>query len=226
LEDKRVRQALNYAIDFDAISTGLFGGSVERMSYIFNPPFSHFGIDSYPYDPVRARQLLAEAGYLDGFELGSLDTPLGKWIQDFELAQTIESDLAKIGVTLRDGVRTFEWGNYRAKLLSHNLPGLFMQGSGGEFELLTEAADLTITSPSNFYQWQHDGYEMLWTELQTELDLDRRMEIGYRMQEIVHEEAPWIFLHIQPDTYGVSDKIDWRPRPDEIIHLWNVSFSE
>lgn len=226
LEDKRVRQALNYAIDFDAINAGLFGGTVERMSYIFNPPFSHPEIEPYPYDPERARELLAEAGYPDGFELSSLDTPLGKWIQDFELAQTVESDLAEIGVTLRDGVRTFEWGIYRTKLLSHNLPGLFMQGSGGEFELLTEAADLTITSPSNFYRWQDDEYEMLWKELQTELDPIRRTQIGYRMQEIVHEEAPWIFLHIQPDTYGVSDKIDWHPRPDEIIHLWNVSFTE
>ena len=45
----------------------------------------------------------------------------------------------------------------------------------------------------------------LWDELQAALDPDRRQEIGYRMQEIVHEEAPWIFLHIQPDVYGVSE---------------------
>jgi len=226
LEDKRVRQALNYAIDFDAISEGLFGGQVERMSYMFNPPFNHPSLEAYTYDPDRARELLAEAGYPDGFEIGSLDTPLGKWIQDFELAQTIESHLAEIGVTLAGGVRTYEWGNYRAKLLSYDLPGLFMQGSGGEFELLTEAADLTITSPSNFYRWENDEYEALWAELQSVLDADRRLEIGYRMQEIIHEEAPWIFLHIQPDTYGVSEKVDWQPRPDEIIHLWDVSFLE
>ena len=102
---------------------------------------------------------MEEAGYPNGFELSSLDTPLGKWIQDFELAQTIESQLADVGVTLEKGVRTYEWGNYRGKLLSYDLPGLFMQGSGGEFELLTEAADLTITSPSNFYRWENDEYE-------------------------------------------------------------------
>ena len=49
---------------------------------------------------------------------------------------------------------------------------------------------------------------------------------GTGMQEIVHEEAPWIFLHIQPDTYGVSERIDWQPRPDEMIHLWDVPFVE
>ena len=225
LKDKRVRQALNFAIDFEAISEGLFGGEVERMSYMFNPPYNHPTLEAYSYDPDKARALLAEAGYPDGFELSSLDTPLGKWIQDFELAQTIESQLAAIGVTLRDGVRTYEWGNYRSKLLSYDLPGLFMQGSGGEFELLTEAADLTITSPSNFYRWENPEYEALWQELQTELDETRRLEIGYRMQEIVHNEAPWIFLHIQPDVYGVSDRLDWQPRPDELIHLWDVTLN-
>ena len=44
------------------------------------------------------------------------------------------------------------------------------------------------------------------------------------MQEIVLEEAPWIFLYIQLDTYGVSTAIDWTPRMDEIVHLWDVSF--
>jgi len=223
LRDKRVRQALNHAIDYDAISEGLFGSQVERMSYMFNPPYNHPSLESYTYDPDRARELLAEAGYADGFELESLDTPIGKWIQDFELAQVVASQLAEIGVTLRNGVRTYEWGNYRAKLLSHDLPGLFMQGSGGEFELLTEAADLTITSPSNFYQWESPEYESLWSELQITLDADRRTAIGHRMQEIVHEGAPWIFLHIQPDTYGVSDRLDWSPRPDEVIHLWDVA---
>ncbi len=226
LQDKRVRQALNHAIDFDAISAGLFGGEIDRMSYMFNPPFSHPSLQAYSYDPDRSRALLAEAGYPNGFQLSSLDTPIGKWIQDFEIAQVIASQLEEIGVTFREGVRSYEWGNYRSKLLSYDLPGLFMQGSGGEFELLTEAADFTITSPSNFYRWENAEYETLWDELQISLDADRRIAIGHRMQEIVHEEAPWIFLHIQPDTYGVSDRVNWSPRPDELIHLWEVSLSE
>lgn len=224
LQDKRVRQALNHALDFDAINEGLFGGRLERMAAVFNPPFRHPSLQPYQYDPAKARRLLAEAGYPDGFELGSFDTPLGKWIQDFEMAQTIASQLAEVGVTLRDGVRTYEWGNYRTKLLGHDLPGLFMQASGGEFELLTEAADLTITSPSNFYEWENAEYEALWSELQETLDAERRREIGLLMQEVVLEEAPWIFLYIQVDTYGVSDRIDWTPRMDEVIHLWDIDW--
>ncbi|MFT5144097.1 MAG: peptide/nickel transport system substrate-binding protein [Thalassolituus oleivorans] len=226
LTDTRVRQALNYAIDFDAINEGLYGGAATRMAAVFNPPFRHPDLSPYAYDPARARQLLAEAGYPNGFELASLDTPIGKWIQDFELAQTIASQLAEVGVTLKEGVRTYEWGNYRTKLLGHDLPGLFMQASGGEFELQTEAADLTITSPSNFYNWENAAYEKLWSELLETMDSERRYQIGLEMQELVLEEAPWIFLYIQVDTYGVSDRISWSPRMDEVIHLWDVNWTE
>ena len=226
LEDKRVRQALNHALDFDAINEGLFMGRASRMSHIFNAPFAHTGLAPYAYDPDKARALLSEAGYPDGFTLGSLDTPIGKWIHDFEIAQAVVAQLGAVGIAFEDGVRSYEWGNYRQKLLSYDLPGLFMQASGGEFELSLEAADLTITSPSNFYRWTYAPYEVLWEALQGELDLDRRREIGLRMQEIVLEEAPWIFLMIQLDTYGVSRAIDWEPRSDELVHLWDVSWSE
>ena len=226
LRDRRVRQALNHAIDFEAINQGLFGGRVERMAAVFNPPFRHPGLRPYEYNLDRARQLLADAGYGDGFELSSLDTPLGQWIQDFELAQAVAAQLAAVGVTFREGVRTYEWGNYRTKLLSYDLPGLFMQASGGEFELLTEAADLTITSPSNFYRWENPAYEALWSELQETLSEERRRQIGLEMQEVVLEEAPWIFLYIQVDTYGVSDRISWQPRMDEVIHLWDVEWTD
>ena len=225
LRDKRVRQALNYALDFDAINEGLFGGRATRMSHVFNPPHAHEALAPYRYDLEKAKALLAEAGYPNGFELRSLDTPIGRWIQDFELAQAVAAQLGEIGVTFKEGVRSFEWGNYRAKLLSYDLPGLFMQASGGEFELTMEAADFTITSPGNFYRWENAEYEALWQELQRELDLDRRHEIGLRMQEIILEEAPWIFLYIQLDTYGVSNSIDWEPRMDEMIHLWDVAFT-
>ncbi|NNE36250.1 MAG: hypothetical protein HKN13_13505 [Rhodothermales bacterium] len=226
LADKRVRKALNHAIDFDAINEGLFGGLEERMSHVFNPPFANERVEAYEYDPERARDLLAEAGFADGLELDALDTPIGKWIQDYQLAQAVEAQLNAVGITLKDGVRTYEWGNYRSRLLRYDLPDLFMQASGGEFELLTEAADLSISSPSNFYRWENDEYEGLWGELQNELDENRRKAIGDRMQEIVRDEVPWIFLHIQRDVYGVSTRVDWKPRMDELVHLWDVSLSE
>jgi peptide/nickel transport system substrate-binding protein len=223
LQDQRVRQALNMAIDWESINQGLFLGRTRRMSHIFNPPYANADIEPYPYDPDGARALLAEAGYPDGFELDAFATPVGRWINDLQLAQVVKSQLEAIGVTFQQDLQTFEWGVYREKLLAFDLPAIFMQASGGEFEAAGEAADFTIESPSNFYRWENPEYEALWQELQGELDMDRRFEIAQEMQQVIHDDAPIIFLYIQLDTYGVNNSVNWSPRMDELIHLWDVT---
>jgi peptide/nickel transport system substrate-binding protein len=225
LQDKRVRQALNMAIDWDSINEGLFLGRTKRMSHVFNPPNDNTDIEPYPYDPEGAKALLAEAGYPDGFELDAFATPVGRWINDLQLAQVVKSQLEAIGVTFKEPLQTFEWGVYREKLLAYDVPALFMQASGGEFEAAGEAADFTIESPSDFYRWDNPEYERLWDELKGELDMDRRHEIALEMQEIIHDDAPIIFLYNQLDTYGVNDRLNWSPRIDELIHLWDVTGS-
>ena len=223
LEDKRVRQALNYAIDWDAINEGLFMGRAKRMSYMFNPPNANTNLKPYPYDPEKAKALLAEAGYPNGLELDAFITLKGRWVKDYELAQAVKAQLEEVGVKFKQGLIVYEYGVYREKLLAHDLPDLFMNGSGGEFELAGEAADLTSTSPSDFYEWNNPEYEALWKQLQGELDEQKRWEIGQKMQDIIYEDAPWIFLYIQLDTYAVNDRIDWKPRMDESIYLWDVN---
>jgi peptide/nickel transport system substrate-binding protein len=54
-------------------------------------------------------------------------------------------------------------------------------------------------------------------------DQDERVTLYRTACEHVHEEAPWIFLHLQPNTYGVSLDHDWQGRPDEMIPLWYVN---
>jgi peptide/nickel transport system substrate-binding protein len=223
LEDKRVRQALNYAMDFDAINEGLLMGRGERMTYVFNHPYANTDLDPYTYDPEKAKALMAEAGYPDGLELSGIMCPDGKWVKDYEIAQVIKAQLEEVGITFTEGLVVYEWGVYRDKMMAYDTPDLFMNASGGEFELQAEAADLTFTSHSDFYRWNNPEYEALWEELGGTLDEDRRMEIGLEMQEIIYDDAPLMFVYMQLDVYGASDRIDWVPRMDEEIFLWDVS---
>ena len=225
LHDVQVRQALNCAIDWESINQGLFLGRTTRMSYVFNPPNSNTDIEPYPYDPERAKALMAEAGYPDGIKLNGFATPVGRWINDVQLAQVVKSQLEAVGVSFEQDLQTYEWGVYREKLLAYDLPDLFLQASGGEFEAAGEAADFTFTSPSDFYRWNNPDYEKLWQELQGELDMDRRHQIALEMQQVIHDDAPIIFLYMQLDTYGVADRLNWTPRMDELIHLWDVTVS-
>ena len=99
LQDKRVRQALNYAIDADAMQRALLNGLGERIAVTL--PRSAFGYDDtikpYPYDPARAKQLLAEAGYPNGFKI-PLITRQGRYLKDKEVTQAVAGYLARIGV--------------------------------------------------------------------------------------------------------------------------------
>jgi len=99
LQDKRVRQALNYAIDADAMQRALLNGLGERIAVTL--PRSAFGYDDtikpYPYDPARAKQLLAEAGYPNGFKI-PLITRQGRYLKDKEVTQAVAGYLARIGI--------------------------------------------------------------------------------------------------------------------------------
>ncbi|MCB2108032.1 MAG: ABC transporter substrate-binding protein [Rhodobacteraceae bacterium] len=101
LRDVRVREALNLAVDRERISQVMLGGLVHPASQ-FTPPNAN-GYDPmlkpYPYDPDRARAMLTEAGYPDGFSF-VFEGVMGGAVSDSALFQQIASDLAKVGVTM------------------------------------------------------------------------------------------------------------------------------
>jgi len=101
LKSLKVRQALNYAIDRKAIANALFkkwGGPASQISLPGYDGYDPSLANAYPYNPTKAKQLLAEAGYPNGFSLTVLSTP----VQGFDtLAQAVASYWAKIGVTVK-----------------------------------------------------------------------------------------------------------------------------
>jgi peptide/nickel transport system substrate-binding protein len=99
-KDKRVRQAFYQAIDEDAIKTKVMRGFAHPTALMVGPGIN--GYDStldkrYPYDPVAAKKLLAEAGYPDGFEVG-FDCPNDRYVNDEAICQAVVAMLARIGV--------------------------------------------------------------------------------------------------------------------------------
>lgn len=136
LADVRVRQALNYAVDRESIASAIFGDYGSPVDQPAVPGFdgySEASADTYTFDPDRARELLAEAGYADGFTLpvnyGSFDS------DNTKMVQAVQAQLADVGVTLelKDAANFGGWVDdlisrrYAATILS---PG---QGGGPEF---------------------------------------------------------------------------------------------
>lgn len=222
LADKRVRQALNYGVDVEAIIDNVLMGNgvplqgqpVAEMSLGFNSD-----VDSYDYDPQRARELLAEAGYSDGLSL-SMDSPSGRYLMDKEAAQAVAGQLEEIGVDIELNIQ--EWGVYVEKIMSRQLSGLFLLGWGNT----TFDADATVypffrTGQTFCYYEDPEMDEMLDLARET-MDMELREERFNEVMAVLSEEAPWLYLHQQMDVYGVSSRLEWTARPDELIHAFEA----
>jgi len=128
LNNVLVRQALNYAIDRTAIIKTFFGSigrPTDQLLNVHAPGYDVALNDSYPYDPTKAKQLLAEAGYPNGFTLPVLST------QGFELDQILQAVggyWAKIGVKVQDEVQQI--GNWEVFLISNEYPSAIFPFSG------------------------------------------------------------------------------------------------
>jgi peptide/nickel transport system substrate-binding protein len=128
LKSVLVRQALNYAIDRAAIIKTFFGSTGRPTDQLLNIHAAGYDAalnDSYPYDPTKAKQLLAEAGYPNGFTLPVLST------QGFELDQVLQAVSgywAKIGVKVQDDVQQI--GNWEVYLISNEYPSAIFPFSG------------------------------------------------------------------------------------------------
>jgi peptide/nickel transport system substrate-binding protein len=225
LKDKRVRQALNYAIDKEAIIKGILKGSAIQTSTIISP--LAFGYDEtirpYPYDPAKAKALLREAGYEKGLKL-TVNSPSGRYPNDKEVAGAISEMLRKIGIDANLQIQ--ESGTYVAKFIKHELEGIFLIG----MSYLSYDVDSIygFLDPKNPYcHYNNPEIYSLVQEAQALMNVDKRKLVASQLQRRMHEEATHIFLYNQIDNYGVSKKVKgFKARQDDYMDLSNVQLEE
>jgi peptide/nickel transport system substrate-binding protein len=223
LKDVRVRQALNMAVDIDTILDSLFYGNGVREGGMVNPPHKAATVQAYPYDPEGAKALLAEAGYADGFgakcEIG---TPNGRYAKDYQIAQAVASYLTEIGIEAE--AVPYEWSVYVPMIREKKLPPMFLLGSGSSLSSAWgDLADFANDS-TNYVGWNNEEWNTLKDQLGTTYDLAERKVITDRLQMIVNEDAPWLFIYMQVDWYAVNNDVDWSPRADEIQDFKHASW--
>ncbi len=224
-DDLRVRKALNYGIDSQELVETVLGGFGEPNPSAFNKTIIGHdpNIEPYDYDPEKAKELLAEAGYPDGFEL-TLWGSEGRYIMDRQMQEAIGGQLSKIGINVRHHI--VEWAEFWGNVSAERVEGLIYIGTGNN--LLD--ADMTLGyrfhSARGGRYYQNDELDKLIEKQQAEIDYDKRMEILSEIQQIIREDAPWVFLHDVEDVYGVNKRIDWQPRPDEMIFGFDMSLND
>jgi ABC-type transport system substrate-binding protein len=212
--DVRVRQALNYAVDREAIVKNIYQGRALVSSNIVAPlTTGYFATKGYSYDPERAKKLLAEAGFPNGFK-AKLWSPQGRYPKDFEMAQAIQQQLKKVGIDCT--LDTMEWAAYLAatrKPPEENESELFLLGwapSSAEarwilYPLFTTEQWVPKGNNRSFYSnKEFDELVNKFTRATSKADMDRYLK---EAQELLVKEAPSIFILVTKETIGYSSKL-------------------
>ena len=231
LSDKRVRQALNLAVDKKAIADGLLRGTVDVAAGPVSPAFTwafDASVSPWPYDPERALALLREAGASDA-KLHLLLPENGPGMLDpIGMGDAIVADLQAVG--LRVEVEHLPWSEY----LQRVNPGLRPGDDMAAMAWMTQDPDtlpyLTLRSEAmpahggfNSGYFSNDEVDSLLTEARRSHEQSERAPRYRALQKLVHEEAPWLFVAHWRQTAIVSHTIrGFTLEPSFLLRLGDV----
>ena len=208
-DDKRVRQAMNYAVNKKSLLDAIYRGTGKPAnsplppgSWAYDP-----SVAEYPYDPAKAKALLAEAGYKDGFDTDIMLYSIRPTYQPNPPSSgaLIQADLAAVGV--RAKVQSFEFGEFRKR------------GRAGDYGTLLAGYIADNGDPDNFLgfllscdaaaysytHWCNRKFTDLVTQARRVIDQPARTKLYNEAQAIFREEAPWLSI-VYPQQYQFMRK--------------------
>jgi peptide/nickel transport system substrate-binding protein len=218
--DVRVRRALNHAVDKALIINRVMNGSATPLRGVMSPDSWTFNADlpEYAYDLQLARRLLAEAGVAQGTEM--VIDAIGAQREE---AEAVASLMSRTGLRVRvqvweGAVATPMWTN--AERRRERDMYFFSWGNASLDPSDIMVPTLRTGARGNAAGYSNPEVDRLLDAAETETDQSKRREMYLRAQRIVTDDAPWVFLYLPEDIYGVSRRIDgWQPQPDGRINL-------
>ena len=220
-QDQRVRQALNCALDVDAIIANVMKGGATRLNGYLTP--HHFGYDpatpAYTYDPDRARRLLADAGHGNGLTL-TFDIPSTMPDEAPALARMMAEQYSKVGITMKiveHGDRAAYSEMVRAKKIHDGCA--FDSSPRSTFRVLREKLHSGLRGPW-WEGYSNPQVDALIAKAQATVADGERQRIYREIYTIVRDEAPWVFLYRPTNYWGVRETArGWSPRADGLVLL-------
>lgn len=226
LADVRVRQALNYAVDKEAIAEALYLGFANVADGQLLTP-GHFGynpdVEAYPYDPDMARSLLEEAGY--NGEPIRLVGESGRWLKDRELIEVVAGMLTEVGVNVE--VEILEWSNYLDELFNtENQPDMIFVGHDNALFDADRTFAAYYACGGSISSYCNEEVTELIVAGRNETDFEVRETIYHEVVETSREDAAFLFLVNLDNIYGLSERLQFEPRLDGKLFYATMSLSE
>jgi len=212
-DDKRVRQALNYAVNKDAIVKDVLKGTgaASRGPVLPGTWGADPALKAYPYDPERAKKLLAEAGYPSGFSTTLWVPESGSGMQaPVAMSTVMQSNLKAVGVNV--SLQTMEWGAYLAKLRTKEQELFALSWMAG-----TEDPDMVMYPLLHSSQWTPVGpnralyknarFDTLLQQARLTTDQAKRAQLYREAQRVLVDDASWVFVDHEIQIAALSKRV-------------------
>jgi peptide/nickel transport system substrate-binding protein len=212
-DDKRVRQALNYAVNKDAIVRDVLKGtgSPSRGPVLPGTWAAESALKAYAYDPERAKKLLADAGYPGGFSTTLWVPESGSGMQSpVAMSTVMQSNLKAVGVNVT--LQTMEWGAYLARLRSKEQELFALSWMAG-----TEDPDMVMYPLLHSSQWTPNGpnralyknarFDELLNQARLTTDQAKRGALYREAQRILVDDAPWVFVDHEIQIAALAKRV-------------------
>ena len=233
--DKRVRQAVNYAINKDAYIAVVKNGLSSAASSIIGPATQHYkGNDPYPYDPEKAKELLAEAGYPDGFECTLI---CASTTGNLKQGEFLQQQLAQVGITMN--INALESAVVNDKVENVDKPGaeaeveMYVIGwssSTGDADWGIRPLVAVESEPPMSYNicyYENEEVDKLLYDALSTADETKRAEFYTQAQDILWEDCPMVCLVNDYNTWATTNKIaNVKVYPDNCLNIRNARMAK
>lgn len=214
-DNLKVRKAFAHAINKEALIGAFYAGLAEPAKNPLPPSIWGYNdeIEDYPYDLERAKELLAEAGYPDGFEFDFYYMPVPRpyFPQPKMIAQAIQYYLSEIGVTAN--LLSYDWGTYLDKYYNDEFQ-TYILGWTGDNGDPDNFLYVLLDKTQNHSGYRSDELHEVLVEAQRTVDRETRTELYMEAQEIIHDDIPWVpIAHSTPPLVKRKMVKNYVPNP-------------
>jgi peptide/nickel transport system substrate-binding protein len=224
--DVRVRRALTYAIDKAEILKGAMFGMGKILGTSVDPlnPYYVDLAGAMPYDPARARTLLAEAGYPNGFETVLKVSP--QYYYTVRSGEIISAQLAKVGVKVK--IEQIEWSQWLDRVFCRPASGC--KEPDYDLTIIGHAESWDVANyanPKYYFRYDSPRFQELFQKSEVTVNDAARRDLYVRMQKLLVEEAPVVFLYMHPRLAAAKRGLQglWQDLPAPVADLSEVSWA-
>jgi peptide/nickel transport system substrate-binding protein len=217
--DVRVRRALTYGINKQDVLKGAMFGLGKILGTNVDPlnPYYVDMSNAMPYDPAKAKKLLADAGYPNGFDTVLKVSP--QYYYTVRSGEVIADNLKKIGVNVR--IEQIEWGQWLSRVFREADYDLTIIGHAEAWDIKNYA------NPKYYFRYDSQKFQELFAKSETTVDDKSRRDLYVQMQKLMVEDAPvvWLFMHPRLAVAKKGVQGLWKDLPASAADLSEVSWA-